>query len=75
VLHCDWVDCLRLTVLFVCVRQFEFLICVDNSGSMATKSTAFIESLVAPGGARKLEFCFAVSLWGRDPGKLLHDFH
>jgi hypothetical protein len=55
--------------------QFEFLVCVDNSGSMASKERFVIEALVVLIEVlRKLEFRFAVALWGREPGKLLLDF-
>jgi len=57
------------------VNQFEFLICIDNSGSMGTKERAVTESIVVLIEVlRKLEFRFAISLVGREPGKLLLDF-
>jgi hypothetical protein len=55
--------------------QFEFFICVDNSGSMGSKEHSVIEALVVLIEVlRKLEFRFAIALWGRNPGKLLLDF-
>ncbi|KAJ1469632.1 hypothetical protein T484DRAFT_1918945 [Baffinella frigidus] len=45
--------------------QFEFLICIDNSGSMYNKAKEVHEALVVLIEVmRKLEFRFAIALWG-----------
>ena len=52
--------------------HFEFLICIDNSGSMGSKEQAVHEALVVLIEViRKLEFRFAIALWGRHKNEKL----